>query len=83
MFQPTFDTTTEEHMGWDQMEFKDVLVTIDAPQQAEEVGPSKLTHALVWTQPMLTVYFGAPSMFITLWFGFDYGTNPPLGTLII
>jgi hypothetical protein len=32
---------------------------------------------------MLTVYFDAPSMFITLWFGFDYGTNPPLGTLII
>jgi hypothetical protein len=32
---------------------------------------------------MLTVYFGAPSMFITLWFGFDYGTNPPLVTLII
>jgi hypothetical protein len=32
---------------------------------------------------MLTVYFGAPSTFITIWFGFDYGTNPPLGTLII
>jgi hypothetical protein len=32
---------------------------------------------------MLTVYFGAPSMFITLWFGFFYGTNLPLGTLII
>jgi hypothetical protein len=32
---------------------------------------------------MLTLYFGTPSMFITLWFGFDYGTNPPLGTLII
>jgi hypothetical protein len=32
---------------------------------------------------MLTVYFGTPSMFITLWFGFDYGTNPPLGKLII
>jgi hypothetical protein len=32
---------------------------------------------------LLTVYFGAPSMFITLWFEFDYGTNPPLGTLII
>jgi hypothetical protein len=32
---------------------------------------------------LLTVYFGVPSMFITLWFGFDYGTNPPLGTLII
>jgi hypothetical protein len=32
---------------------------------------------------VLTVYFGTPSMFITLWFGFDYGTNPPLATLII
>jgi hypothetical protein len=32
---------------------------------------------------LLTVYFGTPSMFITLWFEFDYGTNPPLGTLII
>jgi hypothetical protein len=32
---------------------------------------------------MLMVYFGAPSMFITLWFGFDYGTNLPLGTLIV
>jgi hypothetical protein len=32
---------------------------------------------------LLTVYFGTPSMFITLWFRFDYGTNPPLGTLII
>jgi hypothetical protein len=29
------------------------------------------------------VYFGTPNMFFTLWFGFDYGTNPPLGTLII
>jgi hypothetical protein len=33
--------------------------------------------------PLLTMYFGTPNMFITLWFGFDYGTNPPLGTLII
>jgi hypothetical protein len=32
---------------------------------------------------MSTVYFGTPNMFITLWIGFDYGTNPPLGTLII
>jgi hypothetical protein len=32
---------------------------------------------------VLTVYFGTPNMFITLWFGFDYGTNPPLGTLLI
>jgi hypothetical protein len=32
---------------------------------------------------MLTMYFGTPNMFITLRFGFVYGTNPPLGTLII
>jgi hypothetical protein len=32
---------------------------------------------------MLTVYFSTTNMFITLWFGFDYGTNLPLGTLII
>jgi hypothetical protein len=40
-------------------------------------------HALTDLVSMLTVYFGTPNMFITLWFGFDYGTNPPLGTLII
>jgi hypothetical protein len=51
MFQPTFDTTAEEHLGWDQMEFNDVLATLDATQQAEEVGPSQLTQAPVWTQP--------------------------------
>jgi hypothetical protein len=32
---------------------------------------------------MLTVYFGTPNMFITLRFRFVYGTNLPLGTLII
>jgi hypothetical protein len=32
---------------------------------------------------MLPVYFGTPNMFITLWFGFDYGTNLPLGTQIV
>jgi hypothetical protein len=32
---------------------------------------------------MLMVYFGTPNMFITFWFGFDYRTNTPLGTLII
>jgi hypothetical protein len=34
-------------------------------------------------EKILTVYFGTPNMFITLSFGFVYGTNPPLGTLII
>jgi hypothetical protein len=32
---------------------------------------------------MLKVYFSTPNMFITLWFGFVYGTNLPLDTLII
>jgi hypothetical protein len=52
MFQPTLDMTTEEHLGWDQMEFRDVLATLDSPWQAEEVGASQLTQAPpVWTQP--------------------------------
>jgi hypothetical protein len=41
------------------------------------------TTEFILVRALLTVYFGTPSMFITLWFGFDYGTNPPLGTLII
>jgi hypothetical protein len=41
------------------------------------------SNAQITSICLLTVYFGTPSMFITLWFGFDYGTNPPLGTLII
>jgi hypothetical protein len=32
---------------------------------------------------LLTMYFGTPNMFITLWFGLDYEINPPLGTLMI
>jgi hypothetical protein len=51
MFQPTFDMTTEDQVGSDQMEFSDVLATLDAPQQAEGVGSSPLTRTMVWTQP--------------------------------
>jgi hypothetical protein len=40
MFQPTFDTTTEEHLGCDEFGYDGILVTMDAPQQAEEVGAS-------------------------------------------
>jgi hypothetical protein len=43
IFRPIFDTAIEEHLGWDQMEFCDVLVTLDSPQQAEEVGASQFT----------------------------------------
>jgi hypothetical protein len=32
---------------------------------------------------MLTLYFGTPNMFITLWIGLDYETNLPLGTLMM
>jgi hypothetical protein len=48
--------------------------------QLPKEGPSHFCGA---PKKMLMVYFGTPSMFITLWFGFDYGTNPPLGTPII
>jgi hypothetical protein len=51
MFQPTFDTTNEEHLGRDEFGYSDILATMDAPQQAEEVGASELTQAPpVWTQ---------------------------------
>jgi hypothetical protein len=40
-------------------------------------------HGVFASDQLLTVYFGTPNMFITLLFGFDYGTNPPLGTRII
>jgi hypothetical protein len=77
----------------------DKFVWDDKAQKAFEALKESLTTPPVMTPPIpketlllyisattnvvLTVYFGAPSMFITLWFGFDYGTNPPLGTLII
>jgi hypothetical protein len=32
---------------------------------------------------MLTVNFGAPNVFVTLWFELDYVTNPPLDKLMI
>jgi hypothetical protein len=32
---------------------------------------------------MLIVNSCTPNIYITLWFELDYGTNPPLGTLII
>jgi hypothetical protein len=32
----------------------------------------KVDQTLFLLRQVLTVYFGAPSMFITLWFGFDY-----------
>jgi hypothetical protein len=53
---------------------------------AEEYRQVRLLRATIAgkaSMRVLTVYFGTPNMFITLWFGFDYGTNPPLGTLII
>jgi hypothetical protein len=44
---------------------------------------SGVVVVVVGSDLVLTVYFGTPNMFITLWLGFDYGTNLPLGTLII
>jgi hypothetical protein len=51
MFQPTFDTSTEDQLGWDEFKYGDILATMDAsPQQAEEVGASQLTQP----PPLLT-----------------------------
>jgi hypothetical protein len=51
IFQPAFDATTEDQPGWDQFGYNDILTTLDAPQQAEEVGPSQLTQSPVGTHP--------------------------------
>jgi hypothetical protein len=52
MFQPGFNATTEDHLGWDEFGYGDILATMDAPQHVEEVGLSQLTQALpVGTQP--------------------------------
>jgi hypothetical protein len=38
----------------------------------EEAKAALLRECSAREEALLTVYFGAPSMFITLWFGFDY-----------
>jgi hypothetical protein len=53
--------------------------SFEAVEQTKEVPLDPVAPEI----KVLTVYFGTQNMFITLWFGFDYGTNPPLGTLII
>jgi hypothetical protein len=52
MFQPTFDTSAEDQLAWDEFGYNDFLATMDgAPQQADEVGVSQLTQPpLVLTQ---------------------------------
>jgi hypothetical protein len=43
--------TTEDHLGWDEFGYHDILVAMDTPQ-AEEVGSSLFTQASpVGTQP--------------------------------
>jgi hypothetical protein len=75
------------HPTWEEWEVKaQGLNLADIVQKAalEAFTTFCEKHAdLVASTAVLTVYFGTPNMFITLWFGFDYGTNPPLGTLII
>jgi hypothetical protein len=53
MFQPTFDKSAEDQLGWDEFGYGDFFATMDvAPQQAEEVGASQLTQPPpVLTQP--------------------------------
>jgi hypothetical protein len=72
------DTKGPHTEGWRFQKTREAAPTKEAANWARK-GPCRSAQA----NRLLTVYFGAPSMFITLWFGFDYGTNPPLGTLII
>jgi hypothetical protein len=53
MFQPTFDTSAEDQLAWDEFGYGDILATMDgAPQQADEVGGSQVTQPPpVLTQP--------------------------------
>jgi hypothetical protein len=44
MFEPGFDATTEDHLGWDEFGYDDILATMVAPQ-VEEVGLSQFTQA--------------------------------------
>jgi hypothetical protein len=68
------------HMTWEHI-FQAISLSFPDSYLVHEIS---LRQKGTYVPPqVLTVYFGTPSMFITLWFGFDYGTNPPLGTLII
>jgi hypothetical protein len=55
---------------------------VSSSDHDDDIPPNSPQQPLA-TEPLLTVYFGTPNMFITLWFGLVYGANPPLGTLII
>jgi hypothetical protein len=33
MFQPTFNTTTEDQLGWDEFGYGDILATMDSAPQ--------------------------------------------------
>jgi hypothetical protein len=79
---------------WVNLDAPPFVLALDVAVVAAKVFPSAdskrankfIEGELTASRPLralLTVYFGTPSMFITLWFGFDYGTNQPLGTLII
>jgi hypothetical protein len=48
------------------------LVAFQFPNPVAVLFPPLLLDDAHGTVLVLTVYFGAPSMFITLWFGFDY-----------
>jgi hypothetical protein len=59
MFQPTFDTSTEDQLGCDEFGYGDILVTMDgAPQQAKEVGASKLHTATTGFDSAITIDTG-------------------------
>jgi hypothetical protein len=62
---------------------RDITVRRRSGRHRDRVLAFEIENLHFFEYKLLTVYFGTPSMFISLLFGFDYGTNPPLGTLII
>jgi hypothetical protein len=88
---PCEGVAVQEAGEWcrDEAEVADELPVVPSePQEAAKATAERgcgqaETATTLFASMVLTVYFGTPNMFITVWFGFVYGTNPTLGTLII
>jgi hypothetical protein len=60
-------------------------VEMDGDDREPAAGGARVSHGRRRSGAplVLTVNFGAPNIFVALWFELDYATNPPLGTLMI
>jgi hypothetical protein len=67
---------TQSYFGW--------FVTL-LPPPSTLASPPTSAGGRGWALggALLTMNFGTPNMFVILWFELGYGTNPPLGTLML